>query len=177
MLALSNNRELYCWGRHGPERRSIPLDLLDVENFVATGGSDRSIIHPVLVNVQNVAAIGATRGSNVSVCKTAKGKVYFWGSAYGHKFAKPLPTKFTTIAEVFTSLDSPIMLEPLTFHLAQPFIEKLSLMMKLNFDDKVDAVWYFSVPITPIMSYDFMDKTNLSLVLIHNRKLGTLNSM
>ena len=85
----------------------------------------------------NVTTIGATRGSGVSACKTANGKVYFWGSAYGLNISKPSPTRFRTIAEVFASLDSPIMLEPVTFDLAQPFTEKLRSKLMSSFDSKV----------------------------------------
>ena len=86
-----------------------------------------------MVEVGNVATLGATRGSSVSACKTTKGKVYYWGVAYGHFTIAPLPTRFRTIAELFKSLDTPIMMEPLTFDLKQRITEKL----KLSFDDKV----------------------------------------
>ena len=114
-MALTNKRKLHFWGEHGSEGR---------------------IVVPVLVQVRNVVAIGATRCSSVSACKTAKGKVYLWGFAYGHNFTKPSPIRFRTLAEVFESLDSPVTIEPLKFAQDQQIItEKL----KLNLDDKVNT--------------------------------------
>ena len=113
-MALSEESELYFWGIHKH----------DFGDYFATPG---------WVDVQNVVAIGASRGSSVSACKTMKGKVYYWGSVNGHWVEDPLPTRFKTVAEVFMSLDSPIMLEPLRFDLSRPIIGKL----KLCFDDKV----------------------------------------
>ena len=94
-LALSNTGEVYFWGEHSQWAYERQI-----------------VVAPELVDLRNVVAIGAIRGSNVSACKTANGSVYFWGFAYGHRFEKPSLTRFRTIAEVFASLDSPKMLEP-----------------------------------------------------------------
>ena len=92
---------------------------------------------PELVEVpNNVAGMGAIRGCSVSALKTTKGKVYYWGWAYGHDVADPVLTRFDTVKELFASLDSPMMLEPVTSELKQPIAEKL----KLSFDDRVNLI-------------------------------------
>ena len=112
-MALSiNERELYFWGQHAFEGATVT---------------------PKKIEVRNIAFIGATRGCTISAFQTAKRKVYFWGFAHGHDIPDPVLTKFTTMADVFASLDIPVMLEPLVLDLKQPVTEKL----KLNFDDKV----------------------------------------
>ena len=84
--------------------------------------------------IGDVAFVGATRGSSISAYETTKGTVYFWGFAYGHYIPMPVPTKFSSIPELFASLDKPIMLEPITLGFKQPVVEKL----KAHFDDKVN---------------------------------------
>ena len=88
---------------------------------------------PKKIEIPNVAFIGAIRGCGISALQTTKRKVYFWGFGCGHFIPEPAPTKFSTIAEVFASLDSPVMFEPVILDLKQAITEKL----KLNFDDKV----------------------------------------
>ena len=121
ILALSKEMKLYFWGRHASEK------------IVAT---------PKKMEVPNVELVGATRGCSISVFKTTEGKVYYWGFAFGHYISEPVATKFNTLTELFASLDSPVLLEPLKFKLNQPMTEKL----KLVFDDSVRParkIWFF----------------------------------
>ena len=80
-----------------------------------------------------VAAIGATRGSSVSAFKDSDGRVYFWGYAYGHAILEPVVTSFTTMVELFASLDNPVMLLPVELDLSRPVVDKLNL----SFNHKV----------------------------------------
>ena len=74
---------------------------------------------PTKIDIPNIVFIGATRGCTISAFQTAKRKVYFWGVACGHELPHPVPTQFSTINEVFASLDFPVLLEPLVFDLKQ----------------------------------------------------------
>ena len=112
-VALSNTNEVYSWGCHGNENRII--------------------VTPVKIVVQNVVDIAAMNGCRISALKTADGQVYFWGFAYGVFISAPAATKFTSMAELFCSLDTPMMLKPVEFNLKQPRLEKL----RLSFDDSV----------------------------------------
>ena len=81
--------------------------------------------------------IGAVRGCAVSALKTSDGKVLFWGYAYGRLNSDPVATKFTSMEELFASLDTPMMLKPVEFeHTELTLVEKL----KQSFDDKVS--WF-----------------------------------
>ena len=90
---------------------------------------------PEMMETSNIASIGASRGCSISAFQTTEGKVYYWGFALGHYTAEPVATKYKTMIELFASLDSPIMLGPLTFDMNQPMTEKL----KLVFDDSVKS--------------------------------------
>ena len=111
-MALSTEGQLYFWGQHGSEGTTVA---------------------PKKIDISNIAFIGAIRGCGISTFQTTKRKVYYWGFACGHYIREPAPTKFSTIAEVFASLDSPMMFEPLTLDQKQSIPEKL----KLNLGDKV----------------------------------------
>ena len=111
-MALSHERQLYFWGQHKSEGPTAT---------------------PKKIEIPNVSFIGAIRGASISAFQTAKRKVYYWGFTCGHHIPDPVPTKFSTIAEAFASLDSPVMLEPLIFNLKQPITDKL----KVTLDDKV----------------------------------------
>ena len=79
--------------------------------------------------------IAAICGCSISALKTADGKVYFWGYAYGHLFRDPEPTNFTSLPELFASIDSRVMLQPLKIDVKQPtVVEKLIQ----SFDDQVN---------------------------------------
>ena len=116
MLALSKDMKLYFWGQHV---------------------SEQSVVTPRRMEVPNVESIGATRGCSISAFKTTEGKVYYWGHALGHYISEPVATKYSTLIELFASLDSPMMLGPVEFHVNQPMTEKL----KLVFDDSVRPVY------------------------------------
>ena len=111
-LALSNENEAYFWGTHG------------------TGDVFQT---PTKVSVQNVVDIAAANGCYISALKTTQGKVYFWGFAYGIPIPKPVLTNFTSMEELFSSLDTPQMLKPVESDLERPRLEKLGL----GFDDRV----------------------------------------
>ena len=100
LLALSKEMKLYFWGQHASEE------------IVAT---------PRRMEVSNVESIGATRGCTISAFKTTEGKVYYWGFALGSNILEPVATKYSTMIELFASLDSPVMLGqgPLKFDLNQ----------------------------------------------------------
>ena len=113
VLALSNANEVYFWGKQG------------------TG---TYIVTPLKVSgAQYVVDIGAMLGSSVGAFKTSEGEVYFWGFAYGHAIPGPVVTEFTSITEVFASLDSPMMLEPLEFNGKHSRLDKL----RQSFDNTV----------------------------------------
>ena len=88
---------------------------------------------PKKIDVENVVDVGAIRGCSISALRTAEGAVYFWGFAYGHLIPFPAVTKFASMTELFSSLDTPMMLEPIEFDWKQPALEKFGL----SFDDKV----------------------------------------
>ena len=83
--------------------------------------------------IQDVVDIGAIHGCRVSAMMTKEGKVYFWGFAYGLQIPNPVVTEFNSMAELFASLDSPMMLKPLELDVKPTRLEKL----RLSFDDKV----------------------------------------
>ena len=87
------------------------------------------------MRVQNVADIATMRGSSISALVTEEGKVFFWGFAYGHLIPEPVATEFTSMADLFASLDSPMMLEPVELgtNVKPSIVDKL----RLSFDDKV----------------------------------------
>ena len=85
------------------------------------------------IEVPNVVDIGALGGCTVSAFKTTDGKIYFWGFAYGLLVPEPVATKFTSLSELFASLDVPMLLKPLEFDVREPTLEKL----RLSFDDQV----------------------------------------
>ena len=114
-MALSDEGELYFCGGHD---------------------SEQIVMLPRKMLVPNVQVIGATRGCSISAFKTTNGKVYYWGFAFGVHVLEPVATKYSTIVELFASLDSPVMLGSLKFRVNQPMTEKL----KLIFDDSVRYV-------------------------------------
>ena len=111
-MALSNEMKLYFWGQHLTGQR---------------------VVIPEMMEMSNIASIGASRGCSISAFQTTEGKVYYWGFALGHYIAEPVATKYSTIKELFASLDSPVMLGPVKFDRNQPMTE----MLKLIFDDIV----------------------------------------
>ena len=117
VLALTNANEVYFWGRHASE---------DI------------IVTPVKIEAQNVVDIAAMNCCTISAFKTAEGKVYFWGFAYGLLIPDPVATNFASMAELFASLDNPVMIEPAKFELNQPRLEKL----RHSFDDEVKYFLY-----------------------------------
>ena len=52
-----------------------------------------------------------------------------------------MATKFTSMTELFASLDTPMMLEPVEFNRKQPTLEKLGL----RFDDNVSRATVFGI--------------------------------
>lgn len=123
VLALSSEDKAYFWGRH-----------TESEAIVAT---------PQLIDVTNVMEIGVVRGCSVSAFKTTEGKVYFWGFAYGHLIPGPVVTEFSSLDELFASLDTPAVLRPLQFDLRPP--EVLSEKLRQSFDDQVKQLLVFTV--------------------------------
>ena len=121
VVALSNANEIYSWGCHGSENSTI--------------------VAPVKIAVQNVVDIAAMNGCRISALKTADGQVYFWGYAYGVHISAPAATKFTSMAELFSSLDTPVMLKPVEFNLKQPRLEKL----RLSFNDSVKSAFNLQI--------------------------------
>ena len=115
MLALSAEEKVYFWGRH-----------TESEAIVAT---------PKMIDVPNVTEVGVVRGCSVSAFRTTEGKVYFWGFAYGHLIPEPVVTEFSSLDEVFASLDTAVMLRPLQFDLRLP--EVLNEKLRDSFDDEV----------------------------------------
>ena len=113
MLALSNANEVYFWGQHNAG--DVPAEI------------------PHRIRAENIVDIGAIRGCQISAFETAGGEVYFWGFAYGHRIPDPVLTRFTSMTDLFLSLDTPILLEPMEFVWKEPTLEKLGLI----FDDKV----------------------------------------
>ena len=119
-MALTNGNELYFWGKHTSDSRNSAT--------------------PKKVQVPNVIDIAATRGSCATAFRTTENKVYLWGFAYGNLMPKPVVTEFTSLTELFLSLDSPVMLKAMEMDLNnQPWMEKL----KLTFDDKVTHGHFF----------------------------------
>ena len=114
VLALSN-KEVYFWGQH----------------TLNEGGVET----PKKLEIPNVVDIGVVRGCSLSAFKTTENKVYFWGFAYGHLIPEPVRTEFSSLEELFASLDTPVMLMPVQSDLKQPesVIEKL----RRSFDDQV----------------------------------------
>ena len=113
VLVLTAENEVYFWGRHLKEHQAE---------------------EPKKIRIFNVKDISAIRGCSVSCVETMEGKVYFWGFANGHVIPEPTLTNFSSMDEVFASLDCPMMLKPVHPQLKQPaFAEKLSA----SFDDKV----------------------------------------
>ena len=121
VLALSEEMRLYFWGHHAWEQR------------VAT---------PTRIEVPNVKCIGATRGCSISAFKTTEVKVYYWGFAFGHYIAKPVATKYNTIIELFASLDSPMMLGPVTFDMNQPTTEMLKSIFADSVRSAQERCWF-----------------------------------
>lgn len=113
MLALSNEKKLYFWGGHA---------------------SEISIGTPLEIGVENVVDIGAVRGCSISAFKTVEGKVYFWGFAYGLVIPDPVATRFSSMEELFASLDTPVMLKSLELNDREPIMAR---KFGENFDDKV----------------------------------------
>ena len=111
-MALSNANEAYFWGKHG---------------------SGASTLTPIKIETQNIMDIGVVRGCRISAFTTAEDKVYFWGFAYGLSIPDPVATEFTSMAELFASLDTPMMLGSVEFHVKQSVLENL----KLAFNDAV----------------------------------------
>ena len=111
-LALSNANEVYFWGQHATEHR---------------------IVAPIKIEMQNVLDIAAINVCSISAFTTNEGKVCFWGSAYGLLIPDPVATKFNSMTELFASLDTPMMLEPVEFDRDEPRLEKL----RESFDDQV----------------------------------------
>ena len=100
------------------------------------------IVTPIRIRLRNVVDIGAVRACTISAFRTKKGKVFFCGFSNGHLTPDPVATEFTSMVELFASLDSPAMLEPLEVDVKQTRMEKL----RLNFDDKVShnySEWRF----------------------------------
>ena len=86
------------------------------------------------IEVPNVVEIGAIRGCDLSAFKTVDGKAYFWGFAYGSLMTDPVVTEFSSLNDLFASLDSPMMLNPVMLDLKQQVVvEKLAR----SFDDTV----------------------------------------
>ena len=114
MLALSSLNEVYFWGKHHP--------------------AERLINPPLRIANENVADIAAIRGCSVSSFITKEGKVHFWGRAYGNWINQPVLTRFTSMADLFASLERPMMLEPLEINVKEPaVVEKL----RNSFNDHV----------------------------------------
>ena len=114
MLAMSVENRLYFWGEDG---------------------SANSITVPTEIEMRTVVDIGASRNCSISTAETVDGKVYFWGRAYGLLIPNPVLTKFRTMAEVFASLDTPMMLEPMEFPENEPImLDKF----RQSFDDQVN---------------------------------------
>ena len=113
MLALSLTNEAYFWGIH-------------------YAGSAAGVT-PNRIDTQNIVDIGAIRGCSISSFRTLDGKVYFWGFANGHYIPAPVATEFNSMTQLFLSLDTPAMLEPLESDWKEPVVEKFGL----SFDDKV----------------------------------------
>ena len=113
MLALSNTNEAYFWGEHNVQSTAV--------------------VTPNRIDTRNIVDIGAIPGCSISSFQTGDGKVYFWGFANGHLIPDPVATKFTSMTELFLSLDTPAMLEPLETDWKEPVVEKFGL----SFDDKV----------------------------------------
>ena len=116
-MALSQQNELYFWGRYPSQPH----------------------VNPKKIELANVKDIAAVRGCSVSVAKTTDGKIYFWGFAYGHLIPEPILTTFSSMDEVFASLDSPMMLKPVQPGLRQP---ALGERLGASFDDEVK--WLFT---------------------------------
>ena len=113
MLALTTKNVVYCWGKHCEEE-------------------NRRVTLKQISEIPNVVDIAEIRGCRVSACRTAEGKVYFWGFAYGHLIPKPVLTEFGSLDEVFLSLDSPMILKFMEIELRK---EVLVDKLKLAFDD------------------------------------------
>ena len=113
VLALSHGGSLYFWGNDG---RRVSARV------------------PEGVKITDVDDIAALRGYGLNVCKSRDGNVYFWGCRYGKHFSNPRETRFTTMDEVFASLDVPLLLKPLQFDcIGQDFSQR----MELAFNDAV----------------------------------------
>ena len=88
---------------------------------------------PIKIEMQNVLDIAAINVCSISAFTTTEGKVYFWGFAYGLLIPDPVTTKFNSMTELFASLDTPMMLEPVECDRDEPRLEKL----RESFDDQV----------------------------------------
>ena len=116
MLALSFTGKVYFWG---------------------SDGRITKVVAPEEVKMKaKVEDVGALWNCGLSVCKTDGGAVYFWGFHFGKHVMEPRRTEFSTMDDVFASLDIPLMLNPVKFDLME---RNLSEKMELAFDDAVSS--------------------------------------
>ena len=113
VLALTTQNEVYFLGQQATEQPTVT---------------------PTKVEICNVRDIATIRGCSVSSLETMEGKVYFWGFAYGHLIPEPVLTAFSSMDELFASLDSPIMLKPVQPEMQQPTVTD---RLGASFDDEV----------------------------------------
>ena len=114
MLALTFTNTVYFWGKH------------------YCHGENRRVTIKQMTEIPNVVDIAAIRGCPVSAFKTAEGKVYFWGFAYGRLIPKPVLTEFGSLPEAFLSLDSPMILKSMEIELKkEPWVD----ILRVAFDD------------------------------------------
>ena len=111
---MSAANRVYFWGQHDT--------------------TEDAIVNPKQIGIESVVDIGAVRGCGISAFKTSDRRVFFWGYAYGHDIPDPIATNFTSMKELFASLDNPVMLKPVELEQRPPaMMEKF----KEKFDDKV----------------------------------------